>query len=61
MNQALAFLLLLALAALIGCPIAALLGAYQVAVGALYLALILGVPSYCVLLARHINPKEEDQ
>lgn len=61
MNQALAFLLLVALAALIGCPVAALLGAYQVATGVLYLALIIGVPSYLLLLARHINPKEEDR
>ena len=57
MNQALAFLFLLAVAALIGCPVAALLGAFQVAIGLLYLALIVGAPSYLVLLARHIHPE----
>lgn len=60
-NAGLVFLLLVAVVSLIVCPFAALLSAYQVAIGALYLALIIGAPSYLVLLARHINPEGNDQ
>lgn len=56
-NAALAFALLCAALSLIVCVIAALTGAYQLASGALYAALPLGVPPFCVLLARHINPE----
>lgn len=60
-NAGLMFLLLVAAVSLAICLIAALLSAYQVAIGALNLALILGVPSSLVLLARHINPEGNDR